>query len=980
VVQDCFPQGANAEYTVQYSPTGGSLSRAMCIDCENPCAQYNCTGDPQSTVISPCTREPNCPYLKGSLQVFTGYYNDSPGTGYVTVLIAFGVLWGFVLVSVLVYNRLILSNMDWKSWRNIPNLTFRKNTPQAVKSSNFRSILPEPALGTKNRQEIVKTASDTHEGFRDIHIAVSSIFDRLLISAGQNKAAAVTALAVTQRFWYRMLSYNHYLAPYTRASERERLVHGVNVLTRVSWLFFCVALCYRFTYASDDNSCYKHTTAEECSDPISPFNSNEEYCEWVGTVDTGGQEIHQAQCLWNFYTGNVVSIIHIVVVTIIATVIPRFIYTNFLVESVLLAPGGSKNAFAHNPARPLLPSKRIFRKIGVAGDEEGHFHSPMRTVTETAETVDTRFYNLGLADNKGNVSYLETTDATQDASLLYRSFLFEFTKYRNAVLARQDERAAELEAEWAVANPFVWAFKGTLTELSEEIEFKNDFWSRQLPDERAALVQELTQVYETSKAAAPQYKELLQNDADQFSVRLMTTFFTDLLGKDSLQTRLIRQYLSDLLQDRVGFRDVRNWVKFWVVIFMIATCCCLVYGSIAILQGVSQRRQWYWIITVGFAIAVDFVFVETLEALWFNWALPLCVADTLTALQHTVEEVLQHFQRGLIATPFTQSRPTSAAMGQNLADLSKPIGDPFKAFSMPNYQFVSTNLAHRFPRHLASRIVLSYESVYPRTITAQRWPTSATAAQLLCGTQPWSSGLGFESIGYVLFSNSAMWIAVLTPKWFQQIVLTGLLCLVIWLLSWLVFTVERGSFTGIYIASAVAGVLILVLLSYRFSWDHDSEHYGEGMEGLRVSEIARDLISPPPSTAKREQQKHATFARQLEEPIDHFPSAPPSPQDPRTSTPRRNPSPERFRDESPASPSRNSPSRESQSASRPLSGQMKSTVSTQHTQSRPGTGQRPLTAASIVLHFEEEKEEESKREEYYLSSSSSEASYSTAHD
>eukprot|EP01034_Spumella_vulgaris_P013783 gene13783-17603_t len=142
---------------------------------------------------------------------------------------------------------------------------------------------------------------------------------------------------------------------------------------------------------------------------------------------------------------------------------------------------------------------------------------------------------------------------------------------------------------------------------------------------------------------------------------------------------------------------------------------------------------------------------------------------------------------------------------------------------MPNYQFVSTNLAHRFPRHLASRIVLSYESVYPRTITAQRWPGSATMAQVLCGCERWSSGLGFESIGYVLFSYSAMWVAVLTPRWMQQVWLTGLLSLTVWCLVMLVNYTQESFTGGVSLAGGVAALVLMVIVSYFFSWDYDSD-------------------------------------------------------------------------------------------------------------------------------------------------------------
>ena len=73
---------------------------------------------------------------------------------------------------------------------------------------------------------------------------------------------------------------------------------------------------------------------------------------------------------------------------------------------------------------------------------------------------------------------------------------------------------------------------------------------------------ELANVCAYGNKLAPLYKEFLQFDPYQFSVRLLVTFFADLLGKDYIQCRLVRTMLRELLQDNVYFRDVRNWVKF----------------------------------------------------------------------------------------------------------------------------------------------------------------------------------------------------------------------------------------------------------------------------------------------------------------------------------------------------------------------------------------------------------------------------------
>jgi hypothetical protein len=919
VIQDCMPgQG----YTVASTAYGYAGSRALCVDCDNPCAAYDCATDVGTRVISPCTRVENCPYLSASAQVFSADYADSAGTGFTSVFVWYGAMWGFIILSVLVYNQLILMDLDWKALRCVPRLTFREVTPQLRKSTNFKAIIPEPASATGSSRPgtALRSAKSEADASRDISAMMQALFDRIIIAAGQNRALyAVNLLPVMQQFWYRMLSYNHYLAPYTSTTQRERLLHGLDVLTRVSWLFFCVALCLWLNYPEDDDSCYFKATTQECGQRVTPFDSSQEYCTWVGAQgaveasDDGGQSLYQAQCVWRLPTGTLVTVLHIVVVTVTAVVVPRIVYTNFLLKCVLLAPGGLKKAFAYQRKQkrpPSLAARFTRKRVGIAGVDPATSTAPAAPTSPTtkklADETDSRFFSLTLTENQGNpLGYLESGDGADDMSLLFRSFMFEFTKTRNITMAVLDEKSVNFEREWAEANPFIWSFGGSLRELTEEVEVSNTVVAKLFPPERTTVAQELSNVYRQGEQLAPAFKDYLQNDEDQFSVRLMALFFADLLGKDSIQCRLVRAMLRDLLQDSAPFRDVRNWVKFCVILFMLATCMCLVYGSIALLEHFSARRQWYWVIAAALAVAVDMVLVEGVEALWFQWALPLCVADTLTALRQTFADIMHKFQSTASHTTPAFTRPKTGSASQFASSAPSMTGTTYKDFSMPNYQFVSTNLAQRFPRHVASRIVLSYESVYPRTITGQRWPNTATIAQILVGGQRWSSGLGFESIGYVLISYCVMLVGIYCSVFLQQIILTGLVSLTIWLVSWLVFTIIAGKLVGVYICSAVVAVLLTAACSYRFSWDHDSEHYESGVEALHVLDDSSasgnmgapnnryegsGLHTPVHGHSSRSRTVQVSDRSEFGPVFDHFPPGPES----GASSPERSPLPLPF--------------------------------------------------------------------------------------
>jgi hypothetical protein len=888
VIHDCYAPNTYG-YEVQPSTTGGTVSRALCIGCSNPCAQYNCTGTPESTVISPCTRVENCPYIVGSLQIFTAFYSDSEGTGYTPIVMWYGVLWGYVILTVLVYNFLISRGWDWEYLRSVPKLPFRHRHVQDAKLFSFMAIAPEPASSLRAGLHGASAAAAdvVPPTSHDIASNMYAILDRLVVGAGLNVLLfGRETLPKVQRFWHRMLTYNHYLAPYSSATTRERVVHGLNILTRLSWITFCVALCYSYSYYSDDQTCYAHDNYQSCTERVTPFDSHEEYCTWVGLVGPdrsyfgGGQDLHQAQCVWHLYTGNVISMLHIVIVTIAVTVVPRIFYTNFLVESVIFAPGGASTAFKtrYVPSPPTQPSERfatlrnIVRRLNRVRSAPSEPNAELNADEKTAprkppakfnkgkkpvtEEHDPRLYSLTVEDRKGEIVTCREAKSDQEISaLLYSSFLCEYTAYRRLVMAQGGFKARHFEREWAASNLFLWEYEASIAALTEPKGLTAASWREtHFPTSEAAVTSELLKVHQTSDSLAPEYKDYLQNDEDQFSVRLMVLFFADLLGKDSIQCRLVRAMLRDLLQDSAPFRDVRNWVKFCVILFMLATCMCLVYGSIELLQKQSQRRHWYWIITVALVIGVDCLALESVEALWFRWVLPLCVSDSVAALKRTAKKILRRFERGgkgVVGHTMTLTLRQERAMSHNASpkvhhspshsvEALELNTTPLKDFSMPNYQFVSTNLAQRFPRHVASRIVLSYESVYPRTITGQRWPNTATVAQMLFGGQRWSSGLGFESIGYVLFSYTAMWVGIHWPAWLQQVFIAGLLSLSIWLVSLLIHYVQSDFNVGISLAALIVGVAIIVVVSYFFAWDNDSEYALAAVEALNAGDSDSD--------------------------------------------------------------------------------------------------------------------------------------------
>jgi hypothetical protein len=885
-------------WVVEDCHTDQIFSRALCVNCSSPCAEYNCTSHTGSTVLSPCTHQKTCPYLKGSMQVLTSYYHHTNGTGPTTVALWFAALWVLVLTVVTLYNNLILRNKDWNFIRGLPDLAIlhrRGWRKKVARIAPMTPLTPAPevvAPAASSLEAAVQEAYNTVQASRSIVENVAEILSRLMIAVGKHRAVhGEENLPFMQTFWYQMVNYNHYLAPLTRITQKERFLRGLDVVTRVTWLSFSVALCFYYNYPDDDETCYYKSTAQECGARKSVFDSNEEYCSWVGLTGPdsvlydGNQPLHQTQCLWRLPTGSVTVSLHVIVFSLTALLLPRLLYTNLLLEAVILAPemgtdrphsdvGGRQKLepIAGAPPREDSSVKKAPKEKRHAKQEEvrtpksskgSKGSSSRRGSPQQRQTASKKVELESAAVAPAPVpaaavaftpSYLKRSSAAaEQAKAMYHSFLIHFTRHRDKVV-RDTPDSENFTQEWLHASPFLTSCKGTRKEL------RDDVFLRQTAGGYAAklrIMEELVSVHNGTEALGVQCRALLPEDQEMFSLRLMVAFLADLLGKDSVQCRLVRMMIADLMQDRLVFRNVYKWVKVAAVALIVVTNVLLAFGSVMLLQHFAQRRQWYWVITAVLAVLVDMVVVESVEALWFQWALPLCVADTLHALRHTFLVIVRKFQSATLSAPLNAG--LFDASDDNSEQLRMPesaLADKWdtrqhiRGFSMPNYQFIATNVARKFPTQLASRIILSYESVFARTVARRYWPVASSS---------WTSGLEYESIGFVLFGNMAMWVGTRFPVCAQQVMLTGITSLVIYLISAMIRSAMEGRLNGVYAMLVLVGLTLLAVKSFDLSWGGDSAKFAAGVQCLVYDEEEwelearrqRDVESALPSPVTR---------------------------------------------------------------------------------------------------------------------------------
>ena len=439
---------------------------------------------------------------------------------------------------------------------------------------------------------------------------------------------------------------------------------------------------------------------------------------------------------------------------------------------------------------------------------------------------DARFFSVSLVPGpSGKVqTQIDESPAASEAHQLYLSFVEAFIKHRKALELRRLEtfRRAFLD-RWAIANSHLYNFQATLRSMIEE-EGKmkvcgSGCLKRFFPDDAYRVQVELQRVKQQSQTVVPVYHGYLKHDADQYGVRLLVDFMADLMGRDTIHAKLFQASVGRVLGDNIPLRDVALSTRICTALLIVCANILIVFGSVMMLQDQSRDRLRYWIGTVAVMVAVDMLLVEPLEVLWFHYVLPCCTVDAVVAMKTTLLNILQQFYAEHNHEDGPNPLKISAVVNKLPLNTGSTQAQGASTFNMPDYQFVATNIAQVFPDHIASQVVLSYKTDQPCTIAHAQWPTYRTVAERLCfGFFDWSSGFGFESIGYVLISHSIMWVGAYCPVCLQQLLLAALLSLAGWLSSLIVYLTLDNLSAGLWAAAGIFVAFLGVYGLYCIPW------------------------------------------------------------------------------------------------------------------------------------------------------------------
>ena len=124
---------------------GFNTSKALCVDCTDPCSQYSCAEDPGLFVLSPCTAVASgkeCAHLQGTMRIISTDVDDESGAGYLYILQWYCTLWGLIIVTITLYERVLMLKGWGAATARSDKLSFVRTERKMVVTSSPKVEIP----------------------------------------------------------------------------------------------------------------------------------------------------------------------------------------------------------------------------------------------------------------------------------------------------------------------------------------------------------------------------------------------------------------------------------------------------------------------------------------------------------------------------------------------------------------------------------------------------------------------------------------------------------------------------------------------------------------------------------------------------------------------------------------------------------------------------------------------------------------------
>jgi hypothetical protein len=525
------------------------------------------------------------------------------------------------------------------------------------------------------------------------------------------------------------------------SSPKERFTTTIHLLTVQTMLMFMLAVFYDIQFPVDDGTC-DNLDVNACEDVSSVFNTRLSKCEWL---------MEELYCNWRRPYIGIETVVIISVVVAVFTA-PVNLVVDFLFNEVLLAPTAdslklqaqdsamtragrrvsavarrasvsasaavsavksSAQAIAGRQARGMGTKKAVDKNrmtITTTRLIPGETMSAQSlAVMSTSNVVDSfkqsrdtfrAHRDTVLVGNYGTPQNNSIALALANTGDLSVSSMALFSQFERELYAQRDllkvvERSA-FEAQWGIGP------SGRLGEAAP----RSLSCAKALPTDRAIQAE----ISFVQREAFDKYEKLKLANDSHVGLELLHLFVLDLLGRETPAAKI---FVAKSGNDFRHAMVVAKWLK--VVGWFIIMCLNIFFVGFALLRGVQRGKAWQ----EGYALAcvvqflVEIFMFETSECVWMNYLIPDAASTEIQAIKF-------------------QLRCTVDSLCSSTTNAHK-----HKYFlDAPEFLFVSTALAKKFPERLESMIIGSYHQHLPGELSkkwksGQRGPNNSVCSRFI---------------------------------------------------------------------------------------------------------------------------------------------------------------------------------------------------------------------------------------------------------
>jgi hypothetical protein len=633
----------------------------------------------------------------------------------------------------------------------------------SVCASRSKIMAPRHKMALKQIEDELKSADATQQTRSDVcHYLTNYVVEVF--------PAVFTDKPFVARLYGELRRHHRYLTLFTApdglSGDRARILVAVELLSVQTMLLFLLALLYDVQGPANDGSCGQHSTQDSCLTRKSPFDSSQSFCDWAPASSTS--DVYY--CKYSDPKFSFQIVIYIAVLVSLFTAVVQYPIDQLMdllsapVEDEIKAEGreGAVTTFGRrvsNVARRVsvvagnaltaAREKLAGRKsvVGAAArtipDSTGVAHAiasvSMSLIAEASQqSLRERELNQLRQLQRSSGSYDDVVESDSDAdeeksdtgsdedeevrhasraSGTGRGHSSRPTSTAVAVVddttppsldsAQQaaDVAMQRLVSELALQRDVLkgserqlfdaqWGLNANGVFLEGDTRRSVLSWSAQ-PSPQVLIGKELGFVRsETAKKV-----EKLRYATDQHTgLEILHLFIVDLLGR---RTPAACIFETKAMEDFKHTRVVSKTIKRLAVLGLVLINAFFVYY--AMLTGYRRGASWQrmYLVACLLQFAVEILLFETMECVWINCCIPVLVSSEVRRVGDDIIEVVQQMCAGHQT-------------------------DPTYFLNAPDFLFVSTNIAKRFPELMESILVRMYHSHLPGEM-ARIWQVGAVA-------------------------------------------------------------------------------------------------------------------------------------------------------------------------------------------------------------------------------------------------------------